>query len=142
MSNNKMKHETTLKINALHSQKSTLCQRKAEIQKELSALTAQVRGKRVSPSHYDNVCREQEGLKTELAGIERQVIELASEIRELSIEANAPHEGSDAKRGVIPVLVELRDEYEAFAADATRVSSMRRMAAEFSMKLTRIIREL
>ena len=142
MSDSKAKHEAMVKVNALHRQKSALCQRKAEIQTELSALTAEVRGKRVAQRRYDAVCREQEWLKTELAGIERQVIALASEIRELSVEANAPAEDADAKRGVIPVLVALRDEYEAFAADATRVSSMRRMAAEFSMKLTRIIREL
>lgn len=142
MSESKAKHEAMVKVNALHRQKAALCQRKAEIQTELSALTAEVRGKRVAPRRYDAVCREQEELKTELAGIERQVIALASEIRELSVEANAPADDSGAKRGVIPVLVALRDEYEAFAADATRVSSMRRMAAEFSMKLTRIIRDL
>jgi uncharacterized protein YdaU (DUF1376 family) len=143
VSDSKTKHDAMVKVNGLHRQKAALCQRKAEIQTQLSALTAEVRGKRVAPRRYEGVCREQEDLKSELAGIERQVIALTSEIRELSVEANAPDKDAPPNRKVIiPVLVALRDEYEAFAADGTRVSSMRRMAAEFSMKLTRIIREM
>jgi hypothetical protein len=40
---------------------------------------------------------------------------------------------------VVESLVNLRDEYTRFAADHTRVSSMRRMAAMFTMKITDII---
>lgn len=47
----------------------------------------------------------------------------------------------EAKRDLVTKLVALRNEYEEFAADHSRVSSRRQMAAEFSMKLGRIIRQ-
>ena len=142
MNESQEQYDAMVKMNALHRQKVALCQRKAEIQAALSAFTAEVRGKRVQAGRYEHVCREQVGLKNELAGIERQLGELVQNIRDLSIESKVPAKDAGTGRSVIPVLVGLRDEYEAFAADATRVSSMRRMAAEFGMKLTRIIREL
>ena len=44
------------------------------------------------------------------------------------------------QRPIVEELVALRDGYESFAADATRVSSTRIMAAEFTRELTKIIR--
>lgn len=142
MTESQDQHAAMVRVTELHRQKSAVCQRKAEIQAALAALTSEVRGKHVAPRRYDAVCREQDALKSELAGIERQIIALAHEIRIASLEANAPSDDTPTRKAAIPTLVALRDEYEAFAADATRVSSMRRMASEFTMKLTRIIREL
>lgn len=45
-------------------------------------------------------------------------------------------------QGFITKIRELRDYYQAFSADPSRVSSMRAMAGEFAMKLTPIIRDV
>lgn len=130
-----------IEINELNKQKSILCQRKIEIQAELSAWNNKIKGKHLKSKMYDSVCQNQQSLKDELVGIEKQLIGLSSEMRDLNTLKENPDVKNNNRLGIIRILVALRDEYESFAADATRVSSMRRMAAEFSVKLTKIIKE-
>jgi hypothetical protein len=42
---------------------------------------------------------------------------------------------------IVRRLISLREEYQLFAADATRVGSMKQMAAQFVVKLNKIIRD-
>ncbi len=48
---------------------------------------------------------------------------------------------ANKQKPVVESLVALREEYQVFCADNSRVASMRRMAAEFVLKLNAIIRE-
>lgn len=50
------------------------------------------------------------------------------------------HVNPSQKRDVVQSLVAMREDYTNFAADSTRVSSMRQMAAEFVVKLDRVIK--
>lgn len=126
----------------LAKQKADLSIRKIEIQSELSQLNAQLKGHHIPASKYAAISKLQKDLKGELVGIERQIISISLELREIADSNFAKNITDKAEKPILPVLVALRDEYEVFASDATRVASMRRMASEFAVKLTRIIRDL
>jgi hypothetical protein len=61
------------------------------------------------------------------------------EERQVSIEVKAIE--TIRLKQTVQNLVNLREEYQHFAADHTRVSSMRQMAAQFVLKLSGIIKQ-
>ena len=78
--------------------------------------------------------------------IENQIAWAKRKIRELNIarcrreESEETSEYRVLKKGCVEALVELREEYQRFAADNTRVASMKAMAAKFVLELNPIIR--
>jgi hypothetical protein len=120
-------------INAIDQRREPFIIRKKEIDLELSTLVNGIRMGRLSPIEYAEVCRRQNELKSEKHSIEVSISVLKNEIRLKNTEREkirllGKKEPNDKRK---EYLIELRDKYTAFAADSTRVSSMRAMAAKF-----------
>lgn len=135
--------EINQKVAALKAKRTPLVNEKTTIIRHIAGINADC-AITMPGRLYQDKQRERNALVSALQGIEQQIGDLNSEISTL---ASTPP--SDAKnktvdvagqRPIVQELVELRDRYEQFAADATRVSSTRIMAAEFTGKLTQIIR--
>lgn len=60
-----------------------------------------------------------------------------SEQEQRNGESQVPQQGASE---IVKMLVAVRQEYQDFAADRTRVASMRQMAAEFALKINPIVR--
>lgn len=137
--------EMTQKLSGLQAVKSDLVQQKAKIELEIGKLNASVAG------HVPNrIFQETRKKRVELIRnkheLESQISTLKHEIHTLSQASYLPKakaaEHSESKtKDIITELRTLRDEYQAFASDRSRVASMRSMASEFAMKLTAVIRD-
>lgn len=119
---------------------------KKQCELKLFQLSSEVRGKRVSQSRYQYICQEQQKTKQSIYEIEEQLAKNKVRLREIARNHDSEKMvflSSAGPGGVIrPIIEELvavRDWYQSFAADNTRVSSMRMMAAEFVSKMTPII---
>lgn len=113
---------------------------------ELSTLRDRLRTT-MPKAEYRECCGHQNKLVKKLLEIERAMAGLKSKMREL---CNLEHEqyvretnGDKVEhtKPIVSELVALRQHYQEFAADSTRVSSMRSMAADFVLKLNPIIRK-
>lgn len=134
--------EINQKVAALKATRTGLVNEKNEIVRKLASINADCAIK-MPGRQYQDKQRERNALITAMQGIEQQIAELNSEISTLGASTPSDRKGAvdvAAQRPIVQELVELREYYEAFAADATRVSSTRIMAAEFTGKLTQIIR--
>ena len=85
---------------------------------------------------------------TDLMRVESRIIENKPKIAALCeaehaqrVQADAVMATNDAHKDVMGLFIEMRDNYQTFAADATRSPTMRRMASEFVSKMTPIIRK-
>jgi hypothetical protein len=77
----------------------------------------------------------------------RQVQALDGKLSKLNAQGHkVANDGATTKPAASPdyvrLLVELRDGYQSFGADGTRSPTMRRMASEFALELTRIIKTM
>lgn len=132
-------------ISILNQRKSKLVLEKKELELKNSTLKNQVRsGGRMHDVKYKRVCDEQNSIKIKIFSIEREMADLSIEMMKKQsfrdqLKAEFKHdEPIDIKKK----LVHLRDEYINFAADKSRVSSMRVMGAEFAEKLETLIKSI
>lgn len=132
-----------------HDKKSQLITRKMEIQTRLTEILSKIRcGGRLPHNLYASLCNEQVKLKSELNNIEQQIAAINAELRKECELKWTPEQKQERalkrdlnKTGqVIQKLNEVREIYQAFAEDNTRISSMRLMASEFVGHLNRVIR--
>lgn len=77
--------------------------------------------------------------------IDTQIIKLKAAKRKIAqaesfTDSSVTIPSEPTQRDIIVKLVELRSEYEDFAADPSRISSRRQMASEFVVKLNAVIR--
>jgi chromosome segregation ATPase len=131
------------KMNEVDGMRDPLVDRKTELQSELSVFNTEVRGHSLHKDRYDEICRWQVVYKKEISDIDKKLLELRRERRklnqekdELSLDIKKVH--SEAKEK----LYEVRDRYMSFAADTTRVSSMRAMASKFVEELQGILQSM
>lgn len=140
----------------LLEKKNALTIAKVDIQAKLSALRNRLRlqGRLLPKLEYTQICQRQDQLKKKIVEIEKEIAPIKNRMTEIG---NAEHlfhaqqekEQMEASRGlevfaspvIVQELVSLRQQYQEFAADLTRVSSMRQMAADFVIKLSRIIKD-
>mgnify|MGYP002132211759 FL=1 len=144
-----------LQISELKTKKNALSLGRKPIEAELSQLAGRVRSAnthktRLTPEEYRQICGRQQKLKRKLAEIEVAINPLSSEIRRLCAEEDilrascgmsisgvgeqSSGDGDLAKR-----LADIRDRWQQFAGDQTRVSSMRVMAAQFADDLNAVL---
>lgn len=125
-------------IEELHAQRADLVSKKAKITESIVAINQRLV---VTLPHveYARAIGMKNELVKQLQLIEGQLTAINSRRHSANLadeqakgNANVPH---------VRQLVELRDSYQVFAADATRSPTMRRMASEFVVKLTPIIRQ-
>jgi DNA repair ATPase RecN len=125
-------------LKELHETRSTLSSQKIHLQGELSELNSRVRGKRIHPMEYQKVSSRQTQIKSLISEHEKRIVELNQQIASKHFAGlGGANDGNDR----LQALIALRNEYQAFAADKTRVGSMRQMAAEFVLKLNPIIKK-
>lgn len=133
-------------INDLDSKRSDIVLVKMEKENRLSEITNKIRGSngRLATQEYQALCRKQKSIKEEILSIEFELKKFTTEIRNKStlkdqIRTELNITSSNSIKGQ---LIELKEEYISFSADATRVSSMRTMAAQFAEKLEILIKTL
>lgn len=136
--------------------KGDIITQKNELQAKMTALNNEVRtGGRMPNRHYQQLCDEQTLVVRQIGEVERFIGNTNLKIQELSnlehekykeLKVSSATDEEPNQDSVIEVrllvrdLAALRQSYQDFAADSTRVSSMRQMAAEFVVKLNPIIR--
>lgn len=135
--------EINQKVALLKAKRSTLVNEKSTIIRELAEINGAC-SRTLARRDYQDKQERRGVLVAALQGIEQQLSDLNAEISSTAAEtpSDKKQTGVDVagQRPIVHELVELREHYEAFAADPTRVSSTRIMAAEFTGKLTQIIR--
>jgi hypothetical protein len=103
---------------------------------------------RMENSKYKQCCDAQSKHIKAIAKIEEQLAPIKHDIKELYVREFEDRQISLEVRAVetaklkqtVQALVETREYYQRFAADHTRVSSMRQMGAEFILRINDIIK--
>jgi chromosome segregation ATPase len=126
-----------MKISLL-TEKSQLAEQKLKVINDMASIKAEMHSHKHSRNNWQMLNDKMNAKKEELNSLEARLINIKALLREEAIEdiKSKPEPQPDLMREIIA----LRNEYEAFGADGTRVASMRRMASEFAVKLTRLIK--
>lgn len=125
-------------IEQLHQQRAELVEKKRATTERLIAIKRRLEVTLPKPT-YTAVRAERDSLVHDLVMIE-------SQLTQINANRHAAQEADTKAIGLQSVphfkeLVGMRDHYQEFAADPTRSPMARRMAAEFVVKLTPIIRK-
>lgn len=141
----------------IESERLPLVKKRREYEGQSESLARRLKASRdwMNPRQYEALLAQREQTKKELFAIEGRLSVLKSErtalyqerdrLRLAAIDRNAedqsaagagPHGWATEVRAA---LRDMRDRYQAFASDQTRVSSMRIMASEFAEELTRLL---
>lgn len=137
----------------LHQKRSALAILKRGHESLLSDIRSQVRtGGKMNQEKYRQCVETQNRTTKAMLKIEEALSGMKFRLREIEDLIHADNitrkEATRAltddppieSRGIIKDLVSLRQEYQEFAADPTRIASMRQMASEFVVKLNPIIK--
>ncbi len=135
----------TVKINRLRAEKSQYVNAKKDAELEISRLNARVRGNRLPPREYNEICGKQARAMDAVREAERKMQALSLKIIELADVDREQRSVAKAERGtpaevMISGLITLQDKYMRFSEESTRVNSMRLMAGSFAKELTELIR--
>lgn len=100
---------------------------------------------RMPNEKYRQCCDSQTKHVRAIFDLESQMRPIKTRLREIADERHianleSPSDEPEQAKGIVVSLVGLRQHYQEFASDLTRVSSMRQMASEFVLKLNPIIR--
>lgn len=138
---------------ALLEVKSKLTLDKREHDIKLAAITNLIRTSgRMPPDKYRSCCNAQTKHKNAILDIERQLAPIKQRLTEISDEESLSKQvkptakptetqlSLDKLKTIITDLVNLRQEFQEFSADSTRISSKRQMASEFVLRLNPIIK--
>ena len=134
------KREMEEEIGTLKAQRSALVSTKQDLQAELARINAEC-STRLPQSRFGKIQKDRSGIVAMMSDIEKKIREINIQVTQLSIDKGAQDPKETKSISTIESLVRIRDEYQEFSADKTRVGSMRQMAAEFVMKLNPIIRK-
>ncbi len=121
--------------------------RRLEIVGKLNDLLNRIRqsraaGKRLPNDEYLAICKKQGSLQKALPSVEIELAELAARRRALQVrhEALRTHHTRAGESPAMERLRVIRKEYADFAGDATRIASMRTMAATFAEQIGEVLR--
>lgn len=132
-------------VNELQNKKSEVVAKKQETEMKLSNINNSIRGRGMLPAHqYKFLCDQQDQLKRAKNAFDQEIQLLNIEIRKKNSlkDRLKMEQGTQVSGSVVTQLTHLKNHYINFAADGSRVASMRKMAAEFAEKLEDIITEL
>lgn len=144
------------KINKLVELRDSIVSKKRPIEAELAKMTAKVKASnsymtRLSPAEYRHVQLTRAKLVNKLTYIDKQLTPIKSELRQLHLEedmirAACADEMKFDDRPEKLVVVDhttriklIRDKWQNFASDPTRIASMRLMASHIVDDLTSIL---
>lgn len=133
----------------LLAEKAMLCEEKHRLQDKLAGVKDLVRSSgRMPNDKYRQCCESHREYVRQLSALETRLIANKSALRQIANqEGKVQQQGAQveeapiATASLISTLSELRQHYREFSADVTRVSSLRSMAADFALKLDKIIRD-
>ncbi len=143
--------QPTYSIEEISSKRAELTARANELRAQIADLNQRSHGSGRLPTYlFRDLQAQRSELVRQVISIEAQHSVLRAEQHRLQQQkdqtnreakaAQASLEPPEPKKLLVEELVALRTEYEHFAADNSRVSSRRQMAAEFVVKLNGIIR--
>ena len=129
-------------VNRLSLDADSLARARAVIAEELQKIKERCSGRMLPPSQYQVLQSKRTRLVADMNANLSSLQDIKAKIRLLSLnkEECRISGGTSIPDATVSELVSLRDEYQAFSADLSRVNSMRKMAAEFAMRLTKLIR--
>jgi hypothetical protein len=138
---------TQEKRSQLSTERTKLVVEKQQIQAKLTAIKNLVRSSgRMPHEKYRQCCEAQTNYLKQLSEIEQRFAAANDQLTQLAVEMSAPKSPEEKKSRnwdsptVITELCSLRQEYQEFSADGSRISSKRQMASEFVLKLNGIIK--
>ena len=154
-----MKSEEIALRNELQSvmeRRSKLMIQKRDIETKLATIKNLIRKEGLMPGgKYAACCEAQNKYRAAILKIEKETSELnikrselGNKIREFEVER--PHPAYAETDSILSQprqdelrtrIIEIKSEYQKFAADQTRILSMRTMAGEFVVKLTDLLRK-
>lgn len=140
------------KIEHFITEKAAVTTRLTAAQADLSGLNSKCRTRRLRPEDYRKTCERQQRIKSQIAADVAHVQSINGHIRKLQAQVDALHVAKQPAQSVAEVgdgrldavaakLIEMRRYYLEFARDDTRVNSMRKLAAEFSSRLTEVLKD-
>lgn len=127
----------------IQEKRQPLVDRKQEIETELAVLNNRVRvNGNLSDDEFRGICELQNNLMQEKRKIDSSLLAIKSEMTRKNRERDLLYNKIkySPKEVIEEKLIELRDKYTQFAADKTRVSSMRAMAAEFVSEINMLLK--
>lgn len=138
----------------LSMKKAELSAKKFALQGELTKCNYLLGGRgRLPQDEFEKLQSERHQLTSKMAQIDAAIVQLKIELHKAQhsmtsndMQSNGPKPSQETaneepRKLIISRLNEIREEYQNFAADATRSPTMRRMASEFVLKLNKLIRE-
>lgn len=133
---------TTLELTDLLDYKAALVCTLNEANSDLTSVNCSLKASgRLPDKEFQKLSRNRFALVAQKRSTESDLMLVTNEIRKRGIAKSASNYQSNGNSApIVTELNALRSRYQEFAADATRASSMRRMAAEFVLELNPIIR--
>jgi len=128
----------------LEQKKQGLILNKREIELKLLHVKNLVRSSGTMPyAKYKQCCDSQNKHAGCIVKIEQELFAINNRLREICDKEYSQKKELTPVESLSPsiksLLIELKDEYQRFASDATRVASMRHMASDFSFKINKIL---
>lgn len=127
----------------IESERSELVFQKKELENEMQVLKNKVRTKQILPQKvYQEICDQQEETKRKILKIERVIFDKNDELRKMQITLD------NVKLYVVPDfdfselknnIQHLKNKYELFSSDKTRIPAMRKITEEFTVELQQVI---
>lgn len=127
----------------IESERSKLVFQKKELENEMQVLKNKVRTKQILPQKvYKEICDQQEETKRKILKIERVIFDKNDELRKMQITLD------NVKLYVVPDfdfselknnIQHLKNKYELFSSDKTRIPAMRKITEEFTVELQQVI---
>lgn len=129
----------------LLARKAELVDMKRQEEQSLFVLKNMVRTGRLTPAKYNEVCASQFKHMKQVRIIEKELGEIKAKLNAMVLLERAQLETvydnlTAPPNETLQAIVDLRNQYQAFSADVTRIASMRTMAADFAIKLAAVIR--
>ena len=136
------------KLIEIKQKKTKLVARKMELQDSLSKYAGKYKVVEFNSSEFKSTKITRQALKDEMSLCELEIKSCNEELNyknKLRLEVvhflkNSPKSKSDESERIIKQLIGLKNKYQDFNKDRTRITSLRIMAAEFIFELERIIK--
>ncbi len=132
-------------VSDLHAKRAKLVEEKSKVTKAIMDINHYLLAT-IPRSEYIKATDKKHLLVRSIQDLEAQIAKLNSELlsasqAEVLASKSEKAATNDKDVTIVRQIIEMRDHYQAFAADATRSPTMRRMASEFSLKLTPVIKQ-
>lgn len=127
----------------LNQSRDVLVAQKKELDNQFFDIKRKISGKWLPGDEYDKLTKMQYDLRNQMLPIERGLAENKRQLREKNalLDEYRLSKEDNVKIPMLEALESLKANYLDFAADRSRVSSMRAMAAEFADQLDTLIKK-